>query len=127
MKRLVRRAAPRGTLRFCAFLLAAIALTAPLAFGGVNRWTTSGPFGVAVSSLAIDPMNPDRVYAGTGQAVFKSRDGGLSWTASLGAASGLERIPSGLAIDPLFSSTLYAATNFGVFKSVDAGGSWAAV
>jgi len=127
MNRLACIATLRKTLRFCGFLLAAIALAAPLAFGGVNRWTSSGPLGVAVSSLAIDPMNPDRIYAGTGRAVFKSRDGGLSWSASLRAPSSFERLPSGLAIDPLFSSTLYAATNDGVFKSVDAGGSWAAV
>ena len=31
----------RQTLRFCGVLLAAIALDTPLAFGGVNRWTTS--------------------------------------------------------------------------------------
>lgn len=53
-------------LRFCGFLLAAIILAAPLAFGGVNRWTTSGPFGVT-----------------------KSRDGGPSGTISLGVPSGL--------------------------------------
>jgi hypothetical protein len=126
MKRFVCRVAPRGTLRFCGFLLAAHALAAPLAYGGVNRWTTSGPFGVTATSLAIDPRNPDTVYAGDGQVVFKSRDGGLSWTTSLGADPGYGG-PSGLAIDPLSSSNVYAATTNGVFKSIDAGGSWAAV
>ncbi len=38
MKRLACRAAPRRTLRFCGFLLAAFALTPPLAFADVNRW-----------------------------------------------------------------------------------------
>jgi photosystem II stability/assembly factor-like uncharacterized protein len=120
----------RSIPRFFVPLLAAITLDAPLAFGGVNRWTTGGPSGVpsAVTALAIDPLNPDTVYAGTGREVFRSRDGGLSWTASsFQAPSGPAPMPSGLAIDPLFTSNVYAATNVGVFKSADGGGSWAAV
>ena len=129
MNRLACLAALRKTLRFCVFLLGAIALATPLAFGGVNRWTTGGPFGpfgVSVTSLAIDPVNPETVYAAAGVEVFRSRDGGLSWTASLLDQSG-SAFPSGLAIDPLFSSNVYAATDRGVFKSIDAGSSWAAV
>lgn len=121
-------AAPRRALRFFAILLAAsLLLPASLAFGGVNRWTTSGPFGVPLSSVAIDPTNPETVYAGTGGEVVKSTNGGLSWRTCLEAPSGLAIFYSGLAIDPLFSSNVYAATNVGVFKSTDAGGSWAAI
>ena len=127
MKRPTCFAELQKTVRFAGFLLAAIALAAPVAFAGVNRWTTSGPFGVPLSSVAIDPTNPETVYAGTGGEVIKSTNGGLSWRTCLETPSGLAIFYSGLAIDPLFSSNVYAATNVGVFKSTDAGGSWAAI
>ncbi len=56
--------------------------------------------GVLISALAIDPLTPTTLYAGTPGGVFKSTDGGASWS-----ASGLIK-PSVLAIDPLTSTTL---------------------
>jgi len=57
-----------------------------------NTWTPASALlkNVAVSSLAVDPGNPDVMYAGTGEGrsndvalrgagMFKSVDGGLSW------------------------------------------------
>ena len=82
-----------------------------------------GPYSLgfpAVVSLAIDPLNPSTVYAATqGFGVFKSTDGGTSWSA---VNSGLPVSPSGsyrninaLAIDPQNPSTVYAGTADGVF------------
>lgn len=102
-------------------------LVSMVANGGVNRWTTSGPFGGTITSLAIDPTNPDTVYAGTSGQVFKSRDGGLNWTASFSVPGMTLSGRSGLAIDPVDSSNVYDATGTGVFKSSDAGGNWTAV
>src|SRR5215471_4734566 len=49
---------------------------------GNQRWTSNGPWGGWVSCLAIDARTPTKLYAGTrGGGVFKSRDGGQSWTA----------------------------------------------
>lgn len=45
---------------------------------GVNVWTTNGPYGGRITSLAIDPQTPSTLYAGTG-GVFKSADGGTTW------------------------------------------------
>ncbi len=86
--------------------------------------------GLYVYALAIDPQTPSTLYAGsgpepgTGKGVFKSTDGGASWSA-------LSRPRQGgvftLAIDPATPSTLYAATEFGgVLKSTDGGASWSA-
>ena len=75
--------------------------------------------GVLISALAIDPLTPTTLYAGTPGGVFKSTDGGASWS-----ASGLIK-PSVLAIDPLTSTTLYAGSG-GVFQSTDGGASWSA-
>ena len=129
MNGLARLAASRKALRFCGFLLAAITLTlAPcLAFAGVNHWTSSGPLGSFVNSLAIDPNNPDTVYTVASQVVLKSRDGGVSWTTSLEPPSGSDPFVGGLAIDPVSPSNVYAGTPGGVFKSVDAGSSWNAM
>src|SRR3989442_1318092 len=77
----------------------------------------------AHSALAIDPLTPTTLYAGTSGGVFKSTDGGASWS-----ASGLINV-SALAIDPLTPTTLYAGTSNvgvfgGVFTSTDGVVSW---
>jgi photosystem II stability/assembly factor-like uncharacterized protein len=89
-----------------------------------NRLLNSPP---TVHALAIDGTNPATVYAGTPSGVFKSVDGGMTWSAS---SSGL---PAGdvlsLAIDPETPTTLYATLNSPghVFKSLDGGASWTAL
>ncbi len=90
---------------------------------GLNQWTSQGPFGGAVASLAIDPTTPTTVYAATAKAgVFKSRDGGAHWTAAGGGLGEVDvRV---LVISPRSPSTLYAGTSSGVFKSTDQGKHW---
>jgi hypothetical protein len=57
-----------------------------------STWASIGPEGGPVNALAIDPTTPTTLYAGTGVqdpldlrreggGVFKSTDGGASWTA----------------------------------------------
>ena len=101
-----------------------------IAAGGVNTWTSIGPEGEVVSVLAIDPTTPNTVYAGTsGRGVFKSTDGGGSWSAANVGLTAMDvRV---LAIDPQTPTTLYAGTYSGagiygdtVFKSTDGGASW---
>ena len=74
-----------------------------------------------VQALAIDPVNPATLYGGNARGVFKTTDGGLSWT-----GSGLiTQSVYTLAIDPANSSTIYVGTqDGGVFKSTDGGQSW---
>jgi photosystem II stability/assembly factor-like uncharacterized protein len=109
--------------------------------GGAN-WSSVG-LSPGVRTLVIDPTKPTTLYAGTGGpnfdfpsdfpihmsgGVFKSTDGGASWS-----SAGLEDTAvTVLAIDPANSSTLYAGTesNYtpqgfrGMFKSTDSGASW---
>src|SRR5438876_5515578 len=42
-----------------------------------NRWSSNGPDS-SIDLLAIDPGNPNTVYAG-GNGLFKSIDGGATW------------------------------------------------
>ncbi len=49
---------------------------------GANTWTSSGPVGGDITSLALNPATPSTLYAGAyGGGVFKSTDGGASWQA----------------------------------------------
>jgi photosystem II stability/assembly factor-like uncharacterized protein len=117
---------------FAAALLAALGALggAYPAEAGVNVWTTNGPGGGTIRALAIDPHTPTTLYAGVRGApggVFKSTDGGASWSAvntGLPDPSATDLAVFSLAIDPQTPTTLYAGTWFGVFKSTDGGGTW---
>jgi photosystem II stability/assembly factor-like uncharacterized protein len=84
-----------------------------------------------VNSLAVDPVNPLTIYAGTYGGVFKSTDAGQSWGV---INSGLVQ-PSvvELVVDPVTPLTVYMAASLsdlnysrGVYKSMDGGNTWAA-
>src|SRR5207249_7197462 len=113
-------------------LLGALLVTSSRAAeGGINSWTsTNGPNGGPIGALAIDPVTPATLYAGTdSNGVFKSTNGGASWSA---VNTGLTaKTVSILAVDPQTPATLYAATQSGwsgvVFKSTNGGGRWSAV
>src|SRR5882724_7754483 len=71
---------------------------------------------VPVIALEIDRRTPTTLYAGTdgGGGVFKSTDGGDSWS-----VSGLAYIDA-LVIDPLTPTTLHAGIDsWGTYKSTD--------
>ena len=82
---------------------------------------------VGFSALAIDPTNPNMMYAATGinacdgmpPAIFKSTDGGQSWNAVdtiIPPAASFTFSPD--------ASTIYASTRIGFFKSIDGGLNW---
>src|SRR5437762_1254015 len=90
------------------------------------RWISNGPPGT-VNAIAIDPQTPTTLYAGTlGGGVFKSSNGGGSWTA---INTGLTNLAlRALAIDPQTPATVYAGTDGGnVFKSTNGGGNWTSI
>jgi hypothetical protein len=75
-----------------------------------------------VDALAIDPRSPSTLYAGTQNGVFKSANGGGSFSGANAGLAGLKVFA--LAVDPSVSTTVYAGTDLGVFKSVDGAGTW---
>ena len=86
----------------------------------VGRWSVpSGPSSGA-DSVVVDPQNSANVYAVGGGRVFRSTNGGRSWT----GGPQLDLRIDVLAVDPQRPSILYAGAGAGVFKSVDAGRSW---
>jgi uncharacterized protein (TIGR03437 family) len=98
--------------------------TVTIAIGPTGPFVGGGPPGGTVNALVLDPLNHNTMYAGTNGGVFKSTNGGQSWT---GVNSGLPDLGVRvLAIDPIHSGTVYALTNSGIFKSADGGASWTA-
>jgi len=79
-----------------------------------------------VSSIATDPQHPERVYVGTTQALWLSRDGGQTWGRSRG------NLPLGnftsILINPLNTDEIYISSALesdgGIFYSSDAGMKW---
>ena len=103
-------------------LLAVTTSLSTVAHAGQGVWTSHGPYGGDITALAVDPLHPATLYAGTGdgRGVFKSTDSGLTWV-----ATGPPNVYVGtLAISPSNPSTLYAAGGNGVFTSTDSGASW---
>jgi photosystem II stability/assembly factor-like uncharacterized protein len=80
-----------------------------------------------VIALAIDPLFPANVVAGTkGDAVYKSYDGGQRWVSR---RTGLDDVTISsvvhqLVFAPGSSNHLFAATSLGVFESEDGGETW---
>lgn len=79
---------------------------------GGSSWRAVAHF-LNVSALAIDPLDPQTIYAGTdGSWVFKSTNGGQSWRAADSSLPGL--YVQALAIDPKNPQTIYVGTRVGV-------------
>jgi photosystem II stability/assembly factor-like uncharacterized protein len=89
--------------------------------------------------MAVDPINPDVVYAGTGQdGLFVTTNGGTSWDrvsalppSAQDAGSGLYPGISGITFDPTSGTSegktdvIYAASyGNGVYRTDDGGSSW---
>ncbi|MBI3454519.1 MAG: hypothetical protein HY002_01855 [Candidatus Rokubacteria bacterium] len=92
---------------------------------GGRQWVASsrGLEDPAVLTLALDPVSPRILYAGTDSGVFVSRDGGAAWRRA-GRAIAARNIRS-LVVQPERPTVLYAATDQGVFWSWDQGRAWA--
>ncbi len=69
--------------------------------------------GGSVLSMAMDPYNPNVVYAGG----FKTTDGGATWVEQDGG------VGFSMAMDPTNSNIVYAG-GFGVQKTTDGGETW---
>src|SRR5664280_326055 len=92
-----------------------------------GTWTQLPVYGGNVYSLAINPLTPPTLYAGTASGgVFRSTDSGDHWTAVNTGLSDPRVIF--LAVNPLTPTTLYAGTvGGGIFRSTDSGATWTAV
>ena len=101
-----------------------------------GTWTPRGDdlATLTVGALCFDPHRPSTVYLGTGegnslpyawlgQGVYRSTDGGTTWTLLVSepfVGTGFY----GLVADPTDPDRLYAATTSGLYISGDAGTNW---
>ena len=111
---------------------------------GGTTWTPvfDGEASYSIGCVALDPSNPETVWAGTGEnvsgrhvgfgdGVYKSLNGGKTWTnMGLGKSEHVARI----LVDPRDSNVVYVAAEGplwsaggerGLYKSIDGGKTWA--
>ena len=104
-------------------------------FDGADHWTKANnglvpddakmaSMALGVNRLLIDPADPDVVYAGTTQGVFKTLDKGETW-ARLATELG-DLYVSSLVLEPGYGQHLYMGTSQGIFQSRDGGQTWKA-
>jgi photosystem II stability/assembly factor-like uncharacterized protein len=100
--------------------------------GATWRWAEDDTGGMVVFNLVIDPLDANRVYAGSwGHNVLRTTDGGRTWTP---IHHGLETLSvHAFAIDaidnedmPSSLRVLYAGTVEAVYRSSDSGETWQA-
>jgi photosystem II stability/assembly factor-like uncharacterized protein len=98
--------------------------------GAIAKWTAADPrwrmlrsdLDRHVYSIAVDPTDADRVWAGA-DGVHRSDDGGVTWIrVSNGLPPGRE-VPA-LSVDPLATDHVFAFTSRGVYETIDGGASW---
>jgi photosystem II stability/assembly factor-like uncharacterized protein len=82
---------------------------------GCQTWIPSneGLGSLFLNSIAIDPNDPDTIYAGTDGGAFVSFDWGNHWGAINDGLLGATVVYS-IVVDP--QSNVYAATPYGIFK-----------
>jgi uncharacterized protein (TIGR03437 family) len=112
------------------------AINQPRVFKTTNSAQTwqglaNGLAGVLADSIAVDPENPQTVYLGLDEDLYKSADGGSHWAAILQALPAgapypeIDLLPDSIAIDPTNSQILYLGTAVnGIYKSTDGGNTW---
>ena len=109
--------------------------------GGTWSWLGGLPY-QAVNSIAIDPLNPDVVYFGTGHysgsgsdllsmGVYKTADGGNSFsllTTTVPTTSNTDWLRiTRIATHPTIGNLVFAGTFAGFFRSTNGGTSWSKV
>ena len=81
-------------------------------------------FNDGVGSVEIDPTNADIMFVGTYHKIYKSTDGGTTWSQVL-------NVPSlniyEFAINPSNNQIIFAAGNKGLYKSINGGTTWTQV
>ncbi|HCM67773.1 MAG: hypothetical protein A2898_04245 [Candidatus Kerfeldbacteria bacterium RIFCSPLOWO2_01_FULL_48_11] len=90
---------------------------------GGDQWELTTLSTGAITSLALDPLNPGIVYAAQGGTILKSVDSMATWSTIYVEARPLQTIMS-IAIDPSDPSKIYAATQQFIIKSQDFGTTW---
>jgi hypothetical protein len=99
-----------------------------------TTFTRSGLSSIGVNAVAVDPANAQNLYAGTTNGVYRSTNGGTSWTRS--DTNWIYTNVTTLAIDPNDHCTIYAGldaqtsllnTNAALRSTTDCGATWTGI
>ena len=98
----------------------------------VEAWTDLGLYGGQIYDIAIDPSNPNKMFAGSylGGGLYVTTDGGSSWQAVKAAETvqGEDTFKNhavwAVKITPGNNNVIWAAHNYWVEKSTDGGQTW---
>jgi photosystem II stability/assembly factor-like uncharacterized protein len=89
-----------------------------------QHWTQISPKGSKeiheIESIAIDPVDPNVIYAGTWHLPWKTTDGGKTW-ANIKQGIIDDSDVFSIIVDPAAPKTVYASACSGIYKSLDAG------
>ncbi|MEW6368699.1 MAG: hypothetical protein AB1714_29065 [Acidobacteriota bacterium] len=113
--------------------IAIVAAIYPVSSGGAAAapasWVFRGPYGGITTTVVVDPHNSKILYLGTWyRGVFKSTNGGSTWTWISASLSWDAFQVHSLAIDPQNPQTVYAGSSKGrISKTIDGGETWAVV
>ncbi|MCP5149223.1 MAG: thrombospondin type 3 repeat-containing protein [Chromatiales bacterium] len=103
---------------------------------GGDTWTLlgnglPGAGATAIGALAAAPSAPGTLYVGPVhdgvpelRGVYRSTDGGASWSIAVGGDMTVLTRVDALTVDPADAATVYAATPSGVLRTTDAGTNW---
>jgi hypothetical protein len=93
-----------------------------------SRTQLTSPAPRYISSIAVDPSNPQRFWVTISQTggglVYRSDNGGGSW---VDCTDGLPKIPfHSVAVDPANFKRVWVSADVGVYQTLNLGASWAA-
>ena len=91
---------------------------------GGDTWNHSSMnenFGSGVGAVEVDPVHPDTVFAGADYGVFRSTDGGVTWSNVL-VQTGFGA--NEILVNPANTQLVLAAATKGLFRSTDGGTNW---
>ncbi|MBI9049706.1 MAG: hypothetical protein JEZ00_09820 [Anaerolineaceae bacterium] len=88
-------------------------------------WRALGASDQYIGALAVDPVNPTVLYAGSQSTIFRSETGGENWQISYTYEAGEEDTINKIMVNPDNPKTIFASIyNHGLIKSIDNGLNW---
>ncbi|UCG52648.1 MAG: T9SS type A sorting domain-containing protein [Candidatus Latescibacterota bacterium] len=85
-----------------------------------DKWEQVGPKGGAVRSAAVHPECPETIYAGLGEGLYKTVDGGETWDKLPQAPTSVNQF----VLSPNNPDIMYARAGYRLHKSTDGGATW---
>lgn len=95
---------------------------------GGKTWASNPQMaGHSVRAMTMAPSDPKTIVIGALDGVFRSTDGGTTWTLISPSGSGEIHEVESIAIDPKDARTIYAGTWHLPWKTTDGGAHWASM